>query len=150
QVWRRGGRRRARVDGDAQRAGEGRHVARRVSGRGGNAVGARREGADGDAVGPTRGGAAALGHAIAIDGDRAARLGGAGEGGRGHVGDVVGVGAAAVGRRRQVGGRGRRGGGGVDGHTQGGGSGAGVARDVGRLGGDTVGAVGQGRGQGEA
>src|SRR5205085_4158362 len=102
QVRGRRGCRRGGVDGDTERAGGRRDVARRVGGGRGDAAVAAGQGAGGDGVGAAGGRAAAdLGRPVE-DRDRAAGLGGACEGRRGIVGDVVRVGAAGIAGVRQV------------------------------------------------
>ena len=99
------------VDRDSQSRGGDRDVARCIGGCGSDSVDAGRQGADRDGVDATGGDAGAdLGGAV-VDLDGAAGFRGAGEGGGGDVGEVVGVGTAAVAGVRQIGyGRDRRGG----------------------------------------
>ena len=132
------------VDGDGEPGRSRGGITRDIGLLGGDGVATGGQCRRGDApVAAAVGGSAADGGGAVVEGDRGPGLGGAGEGRRRDLGDVVGIGTAAV----AAGGEGRfaRGGrgGGVDGDGEAGRGRGGIAGDIGLLGGDGVATRGQ-------
>src|SRR5207302_982273 len=130
EIGRRRGERRGRVDRDGEGARERPHVAGGVGGAGGDVVGSGAERGGDDRPGARGRDDAARGSSVDQELDGRPRFGGAGEGQRGEVCEVVGGAGAAVAGGIEAGDGRRRGRGGVDGHRQSRGGGAAVSGEV--------------------